>query len=207
MSGWPGRGQPATRVVRSRCERTVRPRRHRIGPGGTACSRPGCEARQARRHRRTRETVGGVCVNTGTIPSKTLREAVLYLTGLSHRFAPAPSVPIVRPCGPSRGHSRRRSRGASCPSGRWASSRSHSLVRPALDRSRRVGFGRVRRRRNRSRRRGALRGEAARPRRARRGVGATRHRARGSCSCRARRGVPASPRCALPSSQLVVPDG
>ncbi|MGH3065976.1 MAG: Si-specific NAD(P)(+) transhydrogenase [Gaiellaceae bacterium] len=31
--------------------------------------------------------VGGVCVNTGTIPSKTLREAVLYLTGLSHRFA------------------------------------------------------------------------------------------------------------------------
>ncbi len=32
-------------------------------------------------------TVGGVCVNTGTIPSKTLREAVLYLTGLSHRVA------------------------------------------------------------------------------------------------------------------------
>ena len=29
--------------------------------------------------------VGGVCVNTGTIPSKTLREAVLYLTGTSHR--------------------------------------------------------------------------------------------------------------------------
>ncbi|PQM47231.1 putative soluble pyridine nucleotide transhydrogenase [Mycobacterium talmoniae] len=29
--------------------------------------------------------VGGVCVNTGTIPSKTLREAVLYLTGMSQR--------------------------------------------------------------------------------------------------------------------------
>ena len=29
--------------------------------------------------------VGGVSVNTGTIPSKTLREAVLYLTGLSMR--------------------------------------------------------------------------------------------------------------------------
>ena len=29
--------------------------------------------------------VGGVCVNTGTIPSKTLREAVMYLTGLSQR--------------------------------------------------------------------------------------------------------------------------
>ena len=26
--------------------------------------------------------MGGVCLNTGTIPSKTLREAVLYLTGL-----------------------------------------------------------------------------------------------------------------------------
>lgn len=31
------------------------------------------------------EVVGGVCVNTGTIPSKTLREAVLYLSGLSQR--------------------------------------------------------------------------------------------------------------------------
>src|SRR4051794_17277669 len=29
--------------------------------------------------------VGGVCVNTGTIPSKTLREAVLYLTGMNQR--------------------------------------------------------------------------------------------------------------------------
>jgi NAD(P) transhydrogenase len=32
-----------------------------------------------------RHMVGGVCVNTGTIPSKTLREAVLHLTGLSMR--------------------------------------------------------------------------------------------------------------------------
>ena len=29
--------------------------------------------------------LGGVCVNTGTIPSKTLREAVLYLTGMTQR--------------------------------------------------------------------------------------------------------------------------
>src|SRR3954452_2011677 len=29
--------------------------------------------------------VGGSCVNTGTIPSKTIREAVLYLTGLNQR--------------------------------------------------------------------------------------------------------------------------
>jgi NAD(P) transhydrogenase len=32
-----------------------------------------------------RHMVGGVCINTGTIPSKTLREAVLYLTGLNQR--------------------------------------------------------------------------------------------------------------------------
>ncbi len=32
-----------------------------------------------------RSAVGGACVNTGTIPSKTIREAVLYLTGLNQR--------------------------------------------------------------------------------------------------------------------------
>jgi NAD(P) transhydrogenase len=32
-----------------------------------------------------RQTLGGVSVNRGTIPSKTLREAVVYLTGLSQR--------------------------------------------------------------------------------------------------------------------------
>ncbi|MGE5285673.1 MAG: Si-specific NAD(P)(+) transhydrogenase [Micromonosporaceae bacterium] len=31
------------------------------------------------------DMIGGVCLNTGTIPSKTLREAVLYLTGLNQR--------------------------------------------------------------------------------------------------------------------------
>jgi len=29
--------------------------------------------------------VGGVCINTGTIPSKTLREAAMYLTGIAQR--------------------------------------------------------------------------------------------------------------------------
>src|SRR3990167_7271864 len=29
--------------------------------------------------------VGGVCINTGTIPSKSLREAVLYLSGFRQR--------------------------------------------------------------------------------------------------------------------------
>jgi NAD(P) transhydrogenase len=32
-----------------------------------------------------RDMIGGVCINTGTIPSKTLREAVIYLTGMSQR--------------------------------------------------------------------------------------------------------------------------
>jgi len=31
------------------------------------------------------ETVGGACVHTGTLPSKTLREAALYLTGFHRR--------------------------------------------------------------------------------------------------------------------------
>ena len=31
------------------------------------------------------EMLGGVCTNTGTIPSKTLREAVVYLTGITQR--------------------------------------------------------------------------------------------------------------------------
>ena len=32
-----------------------------------------------------REVVGGVCVNTGTIPSKSFKEAVLYLSGFRQR--------------------------------------------------------------------------------------------------------------------------
>ena len=32
-----------------------------------------------------KEMVGGVCLHTGTIPSKTLREAILYLSGIQQR--------------------------------------------------------------------------------------------------------------------------
>ncbi|MDH4082712.1 MAG: FAD-dependent oxidoreductase, partial [Nitrospira sp.] len=32
-----------------------------------------------------KEVVGGVCINTGTIPSKALREAVLYFSGIPQR--------------------------------------------------------------------------------------------------------------------------
>src|ERR1044072_9859288 len=31
-----------------------------------------------------REVVGGACINTGTIPSKTMREAVMHLSGYSY---------------------------------------------------------------------------------------------------------------------------
>ena len=34
---------------------------------------------------RQRELLGGVCLHTGTIPSKTIREAILHLTGFRHR--------------------------------------------------------------------------------------------------------------------------
>ena len=33
----------------------------------------------------SRQVVGGVCINTGTIPSKTMREAVLHLSGYNYR--------------------------------------------------------------------------------------------------------------------------
>src|SRR5262245_48300039 len=32
----------------------------------------------------SRECVGGACINTGTIPSKTLREAVMHLSGYAY---------------------------------------------------------------------------------------------------------------------------
>jgi len=55
------------------------------GPGGHKAA-----MQAAKLHRRTvvidrGPMVGGVSINTGTIPSKTLREAILYLTGLGQR--------------------------------------------------------------------------------------------------------------------------
>jgi NAD(P) transhydrogenase len=55
------------------------------GPGGQkaaiAAAKLGHRAAVVER----RHMLGGVCINTGTVPSKTLREAVLYLTGLNMR--------------------------------------------------------------------------------------------------------------------------
>jgi NAD(P) transhydrogenase len=55
------------------------------GPGGQKAAIAAAKlGRRAAVVERT-DMVGGVCINTGTIPSKTLREAIVYLTGLSQR--------------------------------------------------------------------------------------------------------------------------
>ena len=43
-----------------------------------------------------RQVLGGVCLNTGTIPSKTLREAVIYLTGLRQKALYGMSYAVKR---------------------------------------------------------------------------------------------------------------
>ena len=55
------------------------------GPGGqkAAIAAAKLERRVAIVERK--DMIGGVCLNTGTIPSKTMRETILYLTGLSQR--------------------------------------------------------------------------------------------------------------------------
>jgi NAD(P) transhydrogenase len=57
------------------------------GPGGQKAAIAGAKLGRRSAVVERRSMVGGVCINTGTIPSKTLREAVLYLTGHSqHEF-------------------------------------------------------------------------------------------------------------------------
>jgi NAD(P) transhydrogenase len=55
------------------------------GPGGQKV--PIAEAKLERRVAPAERctVIGGVCANTGTIPSKTPREAVIHLTGLNRR--------------------------------------------------------------------------------------------------------------------------
>jgi NAD(P) transhydrogenase len=55
------------------------------GPAGQKAAVQGAKLRKHVAMIERRHMVGGVCVNTGTIPSKTLREAVVYLTGMSLR--------------------------------------------------------------------------------------------------------------------------
>jgi NAD(P) transhydrogenase len=55
------------------------------GPGGQRAAIAAAELGRRTAVMEGRDVVGGVCTNTGTIPSKTLREAVLYLTGMTVR--------------------------------------------------------------------------------------------------------------------------
>ena len=55
------------------------------GPGGQKAAIAAAKLGKTVAVVEQRQMLGGVCVNTGTIPSKTLREAVLYLTGMNQR--------------------------------------------------------------------------------------------------------------------------
>src|SRR6266849_6839412 len=51
------------------------------GPAGQRAAIQGAKSGKRVALVEKREVVGGACINTGTIPSKTMREAVLHLSG------------------------------------------------------------------------------------------------------------------------------
>jgi NAD(P) transhydrogenase len=55
------------------------------GPGGQRAAIQAAKSGKRVALVEKRECVGGVCINTGTIPSKTMREAVLHLSGYSYQ--------------------------------------------------------------------------------------------------------------------------
>jgi NAD(P) transhydrogenase len=55
------------------------------GPAGQKAAIQAAKLRRRAALVERRRALGGVCVNTGTIPSKTIREAIVYLTGLGQR--------------------------------------------------------------------------------------------------------------------------
>src|SRR5215470_6617456 len=55
------------------------------GPAGQKAAIAAAKLRKRVAVVERKQMLGGVCVHTGTIPSKTLREAVLYLTGFRQR--------------------------------------------------------------------------------------------------------------------------
>jgi len=55
------------------------------GPAGQRAAIQGAKAGKRVAVIEKREVVGGACINTGTIPSKTLREAVLHLSGYNYQ--------------------------------------------------------------------------------------------------------------------------
>ena len=55
------------------------------GPAGQKAALSAAKLGKRGRPDRPRQSVGGVCIHTGTIPSKAMREAVLHLTGIRER--------------------------------------------------------------------------------------------------------------------------
>jgi len=55
------------------------------GPAGQRAAIQGAKSGKRVALVEKREVVGGACINTGTIPSKTMREAVLHLTGFAYQ--------------------------------------------------------------------------------------------------------------------------
>src|ERR1700759_1908189 len=55
------------------------------GPAGQRAAIYGAKLNKKVALIEAREVVGGVCINTGTIPSKTMREAVLHLSGYNYK--------------------------------------------------------------------------------------------------------------------------
>ena len=55
------------------------------GPGGQKAAVAAAKLGKSVAVIEHRQMLGGVCVNTGAIPSKTLREAVVHLTGMNQR--------------------------------------------------------------------------------------------------------------------------
>jgi len=55
------------------------------GPGGQKAAIAAAKLERRVGIVERKDMIGGVCLNTGTIPSKTLREAIMYLTGLNQR--------------------------------------------------------------------------------------------------------------------------
>jgi NAD(P) transhydrogenase len=55
------------------------------GPAGQRAAIQGAKSGKRVALVEQREVIGGVCINTGTIPSKTMREAVLHLSGYNYQ--------------------------------------------------------------------------------------------------------------------------
>src|ERR1700759_2114764 len=55
------------------------------GPAGQRAAIQASKAGKQGAPIKKREVVGGVCINTGTIPSKTMREAVIHFSGFNYQ--------------------------------------------------------------------------------------------------------------------------